>query len=136
MARPLRRKRHFEIAVDPETGKEYLFESSVEEDHLSDEDSIDSSLEHKQYPKNCGCYKSAGGRCAECGRISCVDCHGRCQKCGSPLCLFHSIFIDSSNGRIRLCRRCHGQLVRQNRLRKVGRLLLSPIIEFEGDQHG
>lgn len=130
--KPLRVKKNCEVTYDPVTGQERVLESAEEIDVLSDQGSIDSLGRRERYSADCGCYKPVGGRCVECGQLSCIDCHGRCYICSSPICLRHSIFVDFPDGRrLRFCSRCHAQGARRRRLHKVGRFLLSPFVDFE-----
>lgn len=130
--KPLRRKKQIEVEYDPVTGLERPLEYAHENDVLSDHGSIDTVSKRRRYFCDCGCNKPAGGRCAECRALSCVECHGRCQACASPLCLEHSVFVDGPDGRRqRFCRACYERLVRRERWRKVGRFLFSPFVHFE-----
>lgn len=130
--RPLRRKQQYEVTDGPVPGQERVLESNDEAHLLSDEGSVDSSARHKCYPNDCGCFKPVGGRCVQCGQLSCVDCHGHCNSCGKPLCRECTVSIDLPNAeRIRLCGRCHTQIRRQQRTARIMRVLLSPLVKFE-----
>ena len=135
--KPLRRKRQYEVTQDPVSGQERILESSNEEHALGDAGSVDSLAKRNRYPNDCGCFKPVGGRCIQCGKLSCVDCHGHCNGCGKPLCLECSISIDlPDKQRIRLCGRCCLKLKRRERLSKAKRFLLSAFLEFEGNHDG
>ena len=130
--RPIRKKHYREVTDNPVTGRERPLEETDETDVLSDEGSIDTHGTRRRYPCDCGCYKPTGGRCAECGRLSCVSCHGHCEVCAKPLCLEDSCFPEG-RGRLRLCRRCYERVVRHKRIVTAARLFLSPFVRFEGD---
>jgi len=135
--RPLRRKRQYEVTQDPVSGQERVLESNDEDHLLGDEGSVDSLSKHNRYPSDCGCFKPVGGRCVQCGQLSCVDCFGHCNSCGKPLCLECSISIDLPNKqRIRLCERCYSKSKRRERLAKATRFLLSAFFEVEGAHDG
>ena len=85
--KPLRRKKTCEVTHDPITGQERILELSQEDDFLSDHGSVDSAGLHQRYFRDCGCDGPIGGRCFECGAISCKSCHGRCHNCQKPICL-------------------------------------------------
>lgn len=130
--RPLRRKHMYEVTDNPITGQDRILELTQEEDSLSDQGSIDSAGLHRRYIRDCGCDGPVGGRCFECGAISCRSCHGRCHKCQKPICLEHSNLLDfGEHGSARLCKRCYDEITRKQRLVRISRLLLSPFIQFE-----
>lgn len=85
--KPLRRKKTCEVTHDPITGQERILELTQEEDFLSDHGSVDSASLHQRYFRDCGCDGPIGGRCFECGAISCKSCHRRCHNCQKPICL-------------------------------------------------
>lgn len=130
--RPIRNKEYREVTDNPLTGEERLLEECHEEDVLSDGGSIDTRGTRRRHPCDCGCYRPPGGRCADCGRISCVSCHGHCEVCAKPICLEDS-FFPNGRGAVRLCRRCHVALVRRRRMVTAAHVLLSPFVRFNGD---
>ncbi len=130
--KPIRIKEQYEVTDDPATGHERILGSTYEEDILSDRGSINTLGKVTHYALHCGCYDEIGGRCYECGAISCVKCHGRCAVCSCPICQAHSIFVPSEGGRqLKLCRQCYDKTVRRRRIVGVTRFLLSPFIRFE-----
>lgn len=130
--RPLRRKKKYEVTQDPTTGKDRILNLTEEEDTLSDQGSVDSAGLHRKYFLDCGCDSGTGGRCYECGAISCTSCHGRCHSCQKPICLEHSNFLQAKGKEsIRLCRCCYGSITRKQRLARVGRFFLSLLMEEE-----
>lgn len=130
--RPLRVKKLYEVTHDPVSGQEQILDAMEEIDLLSDHGAVKSLGRHERPFGGCGCNQPIGGRCVECGALSCVQCHGRCYICAAPICLRHSVFVDSPDGRrLRFCGRCHAQVVRRQRLHKVGRFLLAPFVRFE-----
>ena len=93
----------------------------------------------------CGCFGPIGGRCSErgCGRISCARCHSHCGGsenpsplgCGKSLCREHAHYLPMPDGRtVPFCKRCHGQIVRSQRWRAIGRTLLPVFIEDGDDE--
>lgn len=94
--KPLRRKKTCEVTHDPITGQERILELTQEEDFLSDHGSVDSAGLHQRYFRDCGCDGPIGGRCFECGAISCKSCHRRCHNCQKPICIAHSNFLGTN----------------------------------------
>lgn len=130
-----RRKKIYEVTRDPITGQDRILGLTQYEHFRSDQGSIDTEGLSRKYIRDCGCDKNVGGRCRECGAISCITCHGRCQSCQKPICLEHSNYLHvEGQEKIRLCRRCHDSIVRKQRLAKVGRFFLSLLTEGEGDE--
>lgn len=132
--RPIRRKQHIQVTEDPQTGQRRILGLSQEEDTL-DGGSIDTSLYRHQFFLDCGCDSSRiGGRCFQCGAISCTACHGRCYFCQMPICLQHSHFLETPNQEgIRLCGRCHSQITRKQKFQKIKRTILSFFIQPDSD---
>ncbi len=133
--KPLRRKKTCEVTHDPITGQERILELTQEEDFLSDHGSVDSAGLHQRYFRDCGCDGPIGGRCFECGAISCKSCHGRCHNCQKPICLAHSKFLGTnSQERVRLCGCCFEKITRKQNWTKIHKFILS--IFVEGDKDG
>ena len=130
MRQPIRRKRQVEVTTDPVSGQQRILDESHENDYLVN-GSIDSIGKRTRYFRDCGCDGPVGGRCQECGALSCQKCHGHCFRCSSPICLEHSISMSEGSKTLRLCRQCHEEMLRSNRLRKVARTLLQPFVRFE-----
>lgn len=131
MKRPIRRKRQVEVTDDPFSGQERILEECHENDYLVN-GSIDTHSKRKRYFRDCGCDGPVGGRCFECGAISCQNHHGHCNQCGKPICMQHSVSIAiESQQPMRLCQHCHDEMVRRHRLRKIVRTLLLPFVRFE-----
>jgi len=129
--RPLRRKEHHDVTDGRMPGQETTLESTYETDILSDEGSIDTVGKHLRHACDCGCYGVAGGRCADCRALSCVDCHGHCAFCARPLCLECSVFVSGGDPQtLRFCRSCHVQIAWHRRLARAVRFLLSPFVKF------
>ena len=134
--KPLRRKNATQITTDSVTGRDRFLGWSQEEDILSDQGSVDSTAVQRIFFLDCGCQGEASGQCFECGAISCKICHGRCQVCQKPICLQHSHFLEGDNQEsIRLCGNCHDKISRKQTRTKVGRFLLSLIVQREGTRH-
>ena len=129
----LRRIQRILVAFDPRTNN-VDNQGSQGEFHTLD-DSLNSFYIEQIQNQHCGCFAPAGGRCAVCGKISCIRCHSLCggtdnpasSGCGAPLCREHAHYLQLSDGRaIPFCRHCCGKLVRKGRWLMTGRLLLSP----------
>ena len=130
--RPLRQKRLIEVTDGPVAGQERILEASDEVHVLSDEGSVDTLNKRERHPCDCGCFSPVGGRCYECGAITCVRCHGHCSSCGKPICLEHSVAVDvPGDQRVRFCGSCYTGLARKQRLARITRFLLSPFVRFE-----
>ena len=109
--------------------------------NLSDQDgSLESVYYEETLNQHCGCFAPPGGRCSECGVISCIRCHQHCGGtensssigCGKPLCREHSHYITVANGRtMPFCKQCFSKITRKHNRQKVCRLLLAPFIEQE-----
>ncbi len=112
--KPLRRKLNRQVTIDPVTGQQRVLALDEGETILSDEKSVDSLDTRYTCFLDCGCDGPVGGRCYECGAISCKNCYGRCHSCGRPLCLACSRYLTSDSGeRLRLCKHCHESLSRK-----------------------
>ena len=134
------------ISQNPQTGKIDHLDQTGEYHKLKEEDGclvsyhLDNKANH-----HCGCFGLEGGRCAEpgCGVISCVRCHRHCggtenphpSSCGAPLCREHAHYLQMAEGQaaIPFCKNCYGKLVRMQRWKAVGQLLLQPFIETNED---
>ncbi len=131
--KPLRRRNNRKVTFDPDTGQDRIWESQQNQDVLSNEGSVDSDVITRTFFKDCGCDGQIGGRCYECGAISCISCHGRCEKCQKPICMQHSHFFEDENGRkVRLCGICHDKTVRKQKLSKFTHFLTSFFVQTEG----
>lgn len=133
--KPLRRKKNYEVTQDPKTGLDRILNLIEEEDILSDQGSVDSTRVHYKSFLDCECDSEIGGRCFECGAVSCKTCHGRCNSCQKPICLEHSSFLQvGGEDRIRLCRRCYDSIIRKQKLARVGRIFLSLFIDEDKNE--
>ena len=106
------------------------------------DDYLESVYYEEILNQKCGCFAPAGGRCSECGAISCIRCHQHCGGtenpsslgCGKPLCREHCHYLTLSEGKILpLCKQCFSKITRKLNRQKACRLLLSPFIEQEAD---
>jgi len=132
--RSYRRKKALEVTEDPITGRQRILESKEHEDIYSDQKSFDTLDVRHRYIRDCGCTGEIGGRCYECGAISCVSCHGRCQNCKKPICLEHSRFQRAEGKEsIRLCHRCYDSVNRKKLLKRVFDFVLSLFTEGENE---
>ena len=110
----------------------------------SDQDgSVESVYFEERINQKCGCFADVGGRCAECGAISCIRCHQHCGGsdnclplgCGKPLCREHTHYRAIGDGTaIPFCQQCASKMTRKKRQQIATRLLLSPFIDREAPQ--
>ena len=113
--------------------------STDEVHNFSDTDgALESLYSEEKHNHHCGCFGEPGGRCSECGVVSCVRCHQHCGGtdnpsplgCGKPLCREHSNFITFGQEQtLAFCKSCYGKIARKECRQIVGKLLLSPFIE-------
>jgi hypothetical protein len=133
---PVRRTTRVVVIADPDSGITDAQPVQDELYSLSPEGSLDRVVIDHARVLHCGCSatKPVGGRCADCGMFSCVDCFGRCARCLRPLCLEHSqlIVVAGQQNPLRFCRRCGDQLRRRQLGSKLLRGLLSPFVVFDG----
>ncbi|MCK5000311.1 MAG: hypothetical protein KAS23_12280 [Anaerohalosphaera sp.] len=118
--------------------------STDEVHNLSDFDgSLESMYCEEKINHHCGCFGSPGGRCSECGVISCVRCHQHCGGtdnpspigCGKPICREHSHYLMLADGQsLPFCKGCFSKITRKERRQIAARLLLSPFVEQEDKQ--
>jgi len=130
--KPLRRKKAYEVTIDPLTGQKRILKSTQEDNILSDQGSVDTDQLSEVFFLDCGCNtnQGVGGRCFECQAISCPLHHGQCQSCQKPLCMQHSIFLDTeSQAKIRFCRYCYDKITRRQKWTKAGRFFLSLFVD-------
>jgi hypothetical protein len=114
---------------------------SGEVHNLSDQTgAMESTYYETAQNQRCGCYAPPGGRCSECGAVSCPRCHQHCGGtenpsplgCGKPLCREHSHYIPVADGKaIPFCGRCYGKITRKQNRKRITGLLLLPFIEQE-----
>lgn len=140
----IRRIRKIIIGRNPSSNTVDNMGGTDEIHNLSDQDgSLESVYFEETLNQHCGCFAPPGGRCSECGVISCVRCHRHCGGtdsplplgCGKPLCREHSCYTTLSNGQsIPFCKRCYGRMVRKVRWLRVGKSLLAPFVEQERQQ--
>ncbi len=102
--------------------------------------SVESIYIEERINQKCGCFADIGGRCADCGAVSCVRCHQHCGGsenpasvgCGKPICREHTRYKTIGDGlTLPFCRQCAGKLSRKKCRQITTRLLLSPFIERE-----
>ncbi len=103
--------------------------------------SVESFYIEEKINQKCGCFADIGGRCAECGGISCINCHRHCGGtdnpipvgCGKPICREHTHYKIIEGIKTPLCSRCAGKVTRKKYRQITTKLLLNPFIEFEKD---
>jgi len=110
----------------------------------SDQDgSVESVYIEERINQKCGCFADVGGRCAECGAVSCVHCHQHCGGsdnpvslgCGKPLCREHAHYRTiGDETAIPFCKQCASKMTRKKRRQIATHLLLSPFIDRETPQ--
>ncbi|MFC1675945.1 hypothetical protein ACFL3G_02645 [Planctomycetota bacterium] len=143
----LRKIRKLIISQNPQTGKIDNLGENNEYHKFSDEDEgLESLYVEQRNSLHCGCIGlPPGGRCAECGQISCAECYTHCggsknpvpQGCQKPLCRECSYYLQLPDGRtIPFCKSCHGKIVRKQRWQTTGRALLLPFIDDKENKNG
>jgi len=142
----LRRIKKMVIGRNPNDNSADNLGSTEEIHNISDDDgSVESIYVDEKSNQHCGCFGPPGGRCSECGVISCVKCHRHCGGtesstslgCGKPLCREHSHYLQFGEGNnLPFCKRCYSKLRRKKNWRKVGRFLADPFIDMEGKNEG
>lgn len=138
----LRKIRKLFVSPNPDNNTVDSLESDDEIHCLSDvDDAAESTYVKQVFNRACGCFLPPGGRCSECGAISCVKCHKHCggtenphpMGCGRPLCREHTHMLTLQSGQtVPFCRQCHGKAVRRQRWQIAGRLLRDSLVEEEG----
>lgn len=141
--RVLRKIKKIIIGRNPNNGIADNLGETGEVHNLSDQDGCVESVYYEEITNQpCGCFAPAGGRCSECGVISCVHCHQHCGGtenpsslgCGKPLCREHCHYLTLNEGKILpLCKQCFSKVTRKLNRQKTCRLLLSAFIEQEAD---
>lgn len=135
MATPIRGIRDEQIAQNRWNGAEQKFRQEDVTHVVGDAGEIISTTTGRQTACLCGCLRPPGGFCL-CGGLVCVDCLRRC-RCGKPLGPCCAVLVEQPSGHtLCLCKPCSESTARKRRLRQVGRLLLSPFIKFEKQNHG
>ena len=139
----IRRIKKIIIGHNPISGAVNNMGSTDEVHNLSETDgSLESLYSEETVNHHCGCFGPPGGRCSECGVVSCVRCHQHCGGtdnpipigCGKPLCRDHSHHLMLGDGHsLPFCKGCYGRITRKERRKKVGRLLLDAFVEVEGN---
>ena len=133
----IRRIRRIVIGPNPKDNSVDNLGGTGEVHNLSDQDgSLESVYFEETFNHHCGCFAQPGGRCSECGVISCIRCHRHCGGtdnqaylgCGKPLCREHSHYMMLDGLNIPFCRYCYSELARKKRRARVTRLLLSPFV--------
>ena len=113
-------------------------ERAIEDDatshFLTNESTPDSFVKKRKMSCDCGCLCPPGGYCSEseCGALSCEVCHGHCADCQRGACPAHLFPFENVDGTsLRLCGACHSRRRRNRLWKRVGRVLLDPIVDFE-----
>ena len=140
----IRRIKKIIIGRNPNNGTVDNMGSTDEVHNLSDMDgSVESLYSEETVNHHCGCFAPPGGRCSECGVISCVRCHQHCGGtnnpnpigCGKSLCREHSHYLTLADSQsLPYCKSCYSKIARKQRRQKVCRLLLAPFVEQENKQ--
>ena len=134
----IRRIRRIVIGLNPKDNSVDNLGGTGEVHNLSDQDgSLESVYFEETFNHHCGCFAQPGGRCSECGVISCIRCHRHCGGtdnqaylgCGKPLCREHSHYMMLDGVNIPFCRYCYNELARKKCRARVARFLLSPFVE-------
>lgn len=137
----IRRIKKILIGRNPDNNTADNLGGTGEVHNLSDQDgALESVYFEESFNQHCGCFAPPGGRCGECGVISCIRCHQHCGGtenpnpigCGKPLCREHSYYLTVADGKtIPFCKRCYGRTTRRQRRQRIAGLLLAPIVELE-----
>lgn len=131
---PIRSKQQREVAQNPWDRSVRELGQQDETHVLGDDGGIESYRTTVHRPCACGCLRPPGGYCIRCGSLVCVTCFYHCALCGKPLCPRHTVFEESTTGQKRqLCEPCSDAVTRRRRAVGLGKLLLSPFIDF-GDK--
>ena len=108
--------------------------------HSDNGNDLESTYYEETYNLSCGCFGQPGGRCWQCGAISCVNCHQHCGGlnnptslgCGKPICREHSHYIPlGQDANLPFCSQCRDRIKRKLRRQKITGLFLGPFIEQE-----
>jgi len=134
---PIRRESKRRVTQSPFDSRLDELQLEQSEHAVDDAGGIDSQHAAVSRPGVCGCLKEPGGYCAACGNLSCVACHGHCLQCHKPICPRDSHFPNGVADReTRMCADCWSTTKRRGLLRGLGRILLSPFVQFEDRSHG
>ena len=133
----IRRIRKIMVGLNPNDHIVNNLGGTGEVHNLSDQDdSLESVYFEEAYSHHCGCFGEPGGRCSECGAVSCICCHRHCGGsdnqthfgCGKPLCREHSHYVMLEGGvSIPFCQQCFSELGRKRQRMKVAKFLLRPL---------
>ena len=130
---PIRRKGVVFVHRDSK-GNEHVSWVHGEETTLSPDGSPDTIELHSDetYPCLHPLHHPFGGRCADCGALSCERCHTHCenQNCNKPICpacAKHLPVKDQVGGT--LCRACAESVSRQRRIGGALSFLIAPFVE-------
>ena len=128
--KPIRREVNVRVTFDSD-GNPTVEPDEGEASLLSEDGSIDTIRYSRDRFFHCGHSTQAvgiGGQCLECQGIDCVQCFGHCEACSKPLCLEHSVYLESPDlaKPLRLCVNCHEALRQQLFRQRVTRALLRP----------
>jgi hypothetical protein len=139
----LRKIKKMVVSSDPDSSNVESMGSNDEIHNFSDTDgSLESIYVEEIRNQACGCFLPPGGRCSECGAISCVKCHRHCggtedrhpMGCGKPLCREHAHILTLPSGQtVPFCSECHGKAIRKHRWQRAGRFLLESFVEEESN---
>ena len=114
----------------------------TDEIHAETGPAIESFFIEETFSLQCGCFARPGGRCQECGKISCINCHQHCGGqdnltsfgCGKPICREHSNYITLGQGiNLPFCSQCRDKIKRKIRSKMIAGLFLAPFIEREAN---
>lgn len=132
---PLDRSEQFgDFVRGPDGVDRPIFGSHVKH-QVTDTGRVNSTSGEIEVVNDCGCFGRIGGFCELCqqeysGGLCCYQCFHRCSDsaCGRGICLAHSVEIEEPLGVIRrLCKPCHKEYERQERRRRVLRIIFIPI---------
>ena len=138
----IRRIKKIVVGLNPGDNTAQNLGGTEETHQLSDQDdALESVYCEEKTNLHCGCFGAPGGRCSECGVISCEKCHRHCGGsegsnplgCGKPLCREHSHYLEINGVSLPFCKRCYGKITRSERWRKIGKAIINPFVETGGN---
>jgi hypothetical protein len=133
--KPIRSEQHRDFVNDPWGGGPRIMEERATAHVLTDAGGIHSSHATAKTACVCGCVGPVGGFCAVCGGAVCARCFTFCACCRKPLCPRHGVQLDPSEAQPAwACGQCGSVRSRQRLLRRLGRAILFPFVEFDNHE--
>lgn len=107
---------------------------------LEESGALESIYINEEIDNHCGCARPVGGKCAQCGRYSCIRCHTHCGGtdnpsplgCGKPLCRECSNYLPLPNGTsLPLCGSCYAKFSRKKFRNDITKFITGFGIDFD-----